>query len=327
MKYYFVNKGVVRCSNGGTYYNTGTGTGRTKKIKMVNINAGVGSATLSFEKTNEYKCVFASESNKLAYELYNSNFYGDYTTLCNELGNVIGNVPEHDIIVSNINECTLENIDSYKNIITNLVTLIDIHQTKYVVMECDKNLIYHNNGNTFDYIKKMFINRDMVIYFSVLNTYDYTNIPYNYESLYFVCIKNGYHYTNNKLFSLIFDNVEFYPIKYFLETPYVFENHIYLREEYSEPGKVNILSVNDLEIIDYYNLCITNCNNIPTIVDKHGLRLLTPRECFNIHGFPKKYNLGLFTKFELYRLFKKSGSVSIMSLIAERLIPFIQNSN
>jgi DNA (cytosine-5)-methyltransferase 1 len=32
-------------------------------------------------------------------------------------------------------------------------------------------------------------------------------------------------------------------------------------------------------------------HNIPLLRDNHGIRKLTPRECFNLQGFPMSYKL------------------------------------
>jgi DNA (cytosine-5)-methyltransferase 1 len=67
----------------------------------------------------------------------------------------------------------------------------------------------------------------------------------------------------------------------------------------------------------------TGGHNVPIILDKKGIRKLTPRECFNFQGFPISYNLPPISDGKLYKLAGNAVSVPVVQLIADRLIPLL----
>jgi DNA (cytosine-5)-methyltransferase 1 len=61
-------------------------------------------------------------------------------------------------------------------------------------------------------------------------------------------------------------------------------------------------------------------HNVPIILDDKGIRKLTPRECFNLQGFPIDYKLPLMSTSKLYCLAGNAVSVPVVALIANRLV-------
>jgi site-specific DNA-cytosine methylase len=55
-----------------------------------------------------------------------------------------------------------------------------------------------------------------------------------------------------------------------------------------------------------------------------GIRKLTPRECFNLQGFPSSYKLPELSDCNLYKLAGNAVSVPVVKLIADRIIPLLQ---
>jgi DNA (cytosine-5)-methyltransferase 1 len=61
----------------------------------------------------------------------------------------------------------------------------------------------------------------------------------------------------------------------------------------------------------------TGGHNVPLIKDSFGFRKLTPRECFNLQGFPSDYKLP--SEMSISHLYKQSGNsvtVGMISLLA-----------
>ena len=67
----------------------------------------------------------------------------------------------------------------------------------------------------------------------------------------------------------------------------------------------------------------TGGHNVPIILDNNGIRKLTPRECFNLQGFPLSYKLPELSDTNLYKLAGNAVSVPIVKLIANKLIPLL----
>ena len=57
----------------------------------------------------------------------------------------------------------------------------------------------------------------------------------------------------------------------------------------------------------------TGGHNVPLVLTKHGIRKLTPKECFNLMGFPKSFKLppGLANS----HLYKQAGNAVVVPVI------------
>ena len=56
------------------------------------------------------------------------------------------------------------------------------------------------------------------------------------------------------------------------------------------------------------------------------IRKLTPKECFNLQGFPSTYLLQKIADLNLYKLAGNAVSVPVVSLIANRLLRLLVNN-
>ena len=64
-------------------------------------------------------------------------------------------------------------------------------------------------------------------------------------------------------------------------------------------------------------------HNVPIILDDKGIRKLTPKECFNLQGFPNDYTLPSISTSKLYCLAGNAVSVPVVYLIANKIITLI----
>ena len=60
-------------------------------------------------------------------------------------------------------------------------------------------------------------------------------------------------------------------------------------------------------------------HNVPLLLDNKGIRKLTPRECFNLQGFPSNYKLPNLCDSALYSLAGNAVSIPIVKLIADKI--------
>ena len=60
-------------------------------------------------------------------------------------------------------------------------------------------------------------------------------------------------------------------------------------------------------------------HNVPLLKDNNGIRKLTPRECFNLQGFPSNYKLPNISDSNLYKLAGNAVSVPVVELIINKL--------
>ena len=69
-------------------------------------------------------------------------------------------------------------------------------------------------------------------------------------------------------------------------------------------------------------------HNVPIIKDTQGIRKLTPRECFNLQGFPSVYKFPKMSDSALYKLAGNAVSVPVISLVVSKLVnSFTTTSN
>ena len=61
-------------------------------------------------------------------------------------------------------------------------------------------------------------------------------------------------------------------------------------------------------------------HNVPILLEDHGIRKLTPRECFNLQGFPQNYILpSNLSDSALYKLAGNAISVPVVELIVDKI--------
>jgi len=64
----------------------------------------------------------------------------------------------------------------------------------------------------------------------------------------------------------------------------------------------------------------TGGHNIPIIKDKKGIRKLTPKECFNLQGFPNEYKIPDISDNILYKLAGNAVSIPVVNLIVDQIL-------
>jgi DNA (cytosine-5)-methyltransferase 1 len=57
----------------------------------------------------------------------------------------------------------------------------------------------------------------------------------------------------------------------------------------------------------------TGGHNVPLVLTQHGIRKLTPKECFNLMGFPKSFKLP--KDMALSHLYKQAGNAVVVPVI------------
>jgi DNA (cytosine-5)-methyltransferase 1 len=96
-------------------------------------------------------------------------------------------------------------------------------------------------------------------------------------------------------------------------TKHISNNVVYqLRRQYVRENKSNVCPTLTANMG-------TGGHNVPLIKDNKGIRKLTPRECFNLQGFPKDYKLPELSDAKLYSLAGNAVSVPVVQLIANKL--------
>lgn len=311
--------------------------------------AGVGGIDLGFEQTGGFKTVYANEFDSYASETFEQNFPQVKVDTRDVHIVPIEDVPKTDIIIGGF-PCQAFSIAGYRKgfddekgrgeLFFELVRMMEAKRPRAALFENVKNLVGHDNGNTFRVICEQLEVLGYHYLYQVLNAMEYGNMAQNRERIYIVAFRDKRDYENFHwpeklpLTKTVKDIIDFDTRQeekyYYTEgkykgdiyrllmeaTKYDEENNpaIYQwRRKYvrqNKSGVVPTLTANQGE--GGHNVCI--------IKTRYGLRKMTPRECFNAQGFPKDFKLP--EKQSDARLYKQAGNsvcVPVIRRIAEQM--------
>lgn len=314
------------------------------KLKCASFFAGVGGIDMGFEQTKFFKTIYANEFDKYPANTYELNF--DVGVDCRDINVVSASeIPDFDVMLAGF-PCQAFSVAGYRKgfedekgrgvLFFELMRIIKEKQPSIVFLENVKNLVGHDNGNTFSVILDELEKENYRVKYAVLNAMEYGNIPQNRERIYIVAFKDVEVYRRfdfpkpikltTKLTDIIDYNNKQDEKYYYREGKYkgnIYEllmsamddeNAIYQwRRKYvrkNKSGVVPTLTANQGE--GGHNVCI--------IKTKYGIRKMTPHECFNTQGFPKDFKLP--NNMSDARLYKQAGNsvcVSVIYRIAEQI--------
>lgn len=314
--------------------------------------AGVGGIDLGFEKTGGFKIVYANEIDEYPVKTYEKNF--DLKVDVRDISLVKGcEIPDFEIMVGGF-PCQAFSLAGYRQgfddeqgrgtLFFEMVRILKEKkkigkQPRVVFLENVKNLVGHDNGNTFQVIREHLENLGYVVDSSVLNACEYGNIPQNRERIYIVAFLSIEDYRSfrfplpiplkTKLSDVIDFNIKtdekyyytkkckFYEVlkESVTKTDTIYQwRRIYVRENKSNVCPTLTANMG------------TGGHNVPIVFTKNGIRKLTPRECFNLQGFPNDYILP--NDISNTRLYKQAGNsvvVPVIERIAQNILVAINN--
>jgi len=310
------------------------------KLRMIDLFAGTGAFTHAFQGTGKVQCVFANDMVESSKKIYDENY--DHKLTLKDLNEVkVEDIPPHDILTGGF-PCQPFSLagrqegfqDPRSNVFWKILQIIDHHNPRCVVLENVKNLVTHDDGNTFKTIKDSLEGRGYHIRFKVLNTAQITGIPQHRERIYLVCLKSKEAFDK---FSLDFPTIAKGPVNSCFSEA-VADKYYYTNAS-STWGLVSENVTKKNTIYQYRRVYVrenksNECptltanmggggHNVPLIKDDKGIRKLTPRECFNFQGFPQTYKLPALADSNLYKLAGNAVSVPVVKLIAERLMALL----
>jgi DNA (cytosine-5)-methyltransferase 1 len=308
---------------------------------FIDLFAGIGGFRIAMQNIGG-KCVFSSEWDNSARQTYRSNFgdipFGDITKLETKIF-----IPKtFDVLcagfpcqpfsragVSARNFLGLDhgfNHPTQGNLFFEIVEIALKHKPKVLFLENVKNLRSHDNGNTFETIKRMINEIGYSFASTVINAQ--TEVPQRRERTYMVCFRNDQIKFNfpefkgqpKKLKTILEKNV---PEEYTISDK-LWEGHKRRTKNNIERGVGFTAFLANLEkpsntIVARYGKDGKEC-----LVPQEGRnpRKLTPRECARLQGFPKEYVLPA-SNAAAYKQFGNSVAVPVIKKIASEIIRFI----
>src|SRR5699024_7831856 len=318
------------------------------KYTLASFFAGVGGIELGFEKTGEFSTVYANEFDKNAQVTYSVNFEG-VSIDERDIREVEANeVPNVDVITGGF-PCQAFSIAGYRkgfedergDLFFELLRLIKNKNPRVIFIENVKNMVTHDHGNTFKVIREALVVHGYHLSWKVLNSSDYGNIPQNRERIYIVGFRDTKDFKQFEfpkpleLETTIHDMIDYENKKdeafYYREGKQVFfdkivdeitsKKSIYQwRRKYVRENKSNLVPTLTANMG-------TGGHNVPLIYTDQGIRKLTPRETFNVQGYPSDYKLPELANSHLYKQAGNSVTVPVIERIATNIADAMNQNN
>ena len=316
------------------------------KLKCASFFAGVGGIDLGFEQTKKFQTVYANEIDPFPVKTFEKNF--SIKVDCRDIKEVSGSdIPKVDVFLAGF-PCQAFSVAGYRKgfedekgrgtLFFELLRLIKAKKPQIVFLENVKNLVGHDNGNTFRVIIEALQDAGYHIKYQVLNAMDYGNIPQNRERIYIVGFLNKNFYKNFefplpiKRTKTVKDIIDF--------NKKVDDKYYYTKGKYKgEIYEKLIEAMDDPEAIYQWRRKYVRKNKsgvVPTLTANQGegghnvciiqttdgrIRKMTPHECFNTQGFPKNFKLpDDLSDAKLYKQAGNSVCVSVIKRIAENIV-------
>ena len=283
-------------------------------MKCASFFAGVGGIDLGFDKAG-FETVYANELDKFAVETIRANF--DFLVDHRDINDVkASEIPDFDIMLAGF-PCQAFSVAGYRqgfddekgrgNLYFELERIFEEKKPSVILLENVKNLVSHDQGNTFKVILESLKNHGYHVKYKVLNACEYGNIPQNRERIYVVCFKDIKAYEkfefphaiplDTSINDLLEDETNI-DKKYFYTKKTPFFNQLVeeikdaktlyqWRRQYVRSNKSNMCPTLTANMgTGGHNVPLLNVQGKPDTIRK-----LTPRECFNFQGFPKSFIL------------------------------------
>lgn len=336
---------------------TNSVSSKTKnKYNMAAFFSGVGGIELGFEQTNEFRVVYANEFDKYARETYSLNYPDTklddrdiHVVPADEVVDQDGN-DNIDIVVGGF-PCQAFSIAGYRkgfeddrgDLFFELLRIIEAKKPKAIFIENVKNMVSHDHGNTFKVIREALTENNYFIKWKVLNGKDYGNVPQNRERIYIVGFDNKEAYDlfefpeEIKLTTTLRDIIDFKGVKdelyYYRKGKQRFFDDLKLtmtsqdtvyqwRRQYVRENKNGVVPTLTANMG-------TGGHNVPLILTDSGeIRKLTPKETFNVQGYPKSFKIPEnVSNGQLYKQAGNSVVVPVIKRIATNISKALNESN
>ena len=294
--------------------------------------------------TKQARTIYANEIDPYPIQTFEANFpiKVDQRDICDVKASEVPNI---DIILGGF-PCQAFSIAGYRKgfedekgrgtLFFEILRIIKAKKPKAILLENVKNLVSHDNGNTFRVILEALKDAGYHVRYAVLNAMEYGNIPQNRERIYIVGFKSKkvfekftfpepiplkktihdvidfinpvdekYLYTKGKYKGDIYDKL----VAAMDDSNAVYQwRRKYVRKNMS--GVVPTLTANQGE--GGHNVCL--------VKTRQGIRKMTPKECFNTQGFPESFVLPNIADGRLYKQAGNSVCVSVVKRIAEQIL-------
>ena len=309
-----------------------------KKLKTVDIFAGIGGIRLAFEKAG-FETAYSLDSDKHCQKTYNLNFKSVPLVLSDIQEIRHNDIPRFDVLLAGF-PCQPFSIAGRKegfrdiergNAFFHMMDIVNAKKPDVLFLENVKHLLTHDKRKTYNVIKQLLAEEGYFAKEEIINSAEYGNVPQNRERIYIVAFRsrdawNAFHFpgkipltkTAQNLLDNDVDEKYYYRSgwlydrvkKGVLDPEYIYQwRRVYLRRGGTK-GVCFTLTAN----------MGMGGHNVPLVRDKKGIRRLTPRECCRLQGFKESYKLPKdLPDSQLYKQIGNSVTIPVVSRIAANI--------
>lgn len=315
------------------------------KYRTVSLFSGIGGFDLGFMYAG-FNIIWANDFEKYACQTYRENV--SKNIVCGDIRVEKDNIPEHDVLIGGF-PCqpfsTLGKLKGFDDeergtLFFVIKEIIKKHKTKVVVLENVKNIMNHDNGNTFKKIIHELESLGYVCFYHVFNSADY-GIPQRRNRCYIIALLGEYFNTPDFPFppkqelkittqDLLDDDVE---EKYFLTKkiyPTIMghgtKNYIVTPTIDLPISKTLTATMAKMHRASQDNY-VTDEKNYKKHCsdDRCSLRKLTPNECRKLQGFPSDWKQ-VVSDCQAYKQFGNAVTVDVSYNLAKVLFEYIDKN-
>lgn len=297
-------------------------------MRTIDLFAGVGGIRKGMELAG-YNTVFSNDFDEKCKETFDLNFNWPSLTLMDFNSLDFEDIPGFDVLTGGF-PCQPFSVagkrqgfeDARGNHFFTIARLINLRRPRAFILENVKGLLKHDGGNTFKTILRTLQEIEYSVKYAVLNSKIHANIPQNRERLFIVGFRNSWTCSKfefpqpipltKTVFDLLQDEVS---------DKFTVSDKIY--------GKLLEFGIKDDHVYQWrYNYvrehkhrgvspCLVTVGPSPIVKVGDVVRHLTPKECFNLQGFPSDYKLPSIHDRHLYKQAGNSVTVPLIKRIAD----------
>lgn len=313
------------------------------KFTQIDLFAGIGGIRQGFQRCGG-RTVFSSEWDKFAQKTYRINYgevpAGDITQID------INDIPDHDILLAGFpcqpfSQAGLKKgfEDSRGTLFFNIASILKEKRPKAFMLENVKQLRGHDKGKTIKII--MNILNELNYYVpepKILNAY-YFGSPQNRERIIIVGFNKDYlprdfsdfNYPEGKVDesikvgNILEDNV----VDKYTISDKLYKGHMERKKSHEKKG-------------NGFGFCLFNKDSKYTstisaryykdgseaLIEQDGRnpRMLTPRECARLQGFPEDFIIPV-SNAQAYKQFGNSVCINVIEAVAKAMVKYMENYN
>ena len=303
-----------------------------KKLKIIDLFAGIGGIRLGFEKIGA-ECVFSSEWDKHAQNMYEEN-YGERPV--GDINDVNPkDIPDHDFLLAgfpcqpfSIAGKQLGFADTRGTLFFNIEKILEEKKPYGFLLENVSRLVTHDKGRTFKVIIDKLESLGYTVYYKVLNTIDF-GLPQLRKRIYIVGFKDKIHFQFPKPHGtkLTLEDI--------LEPEKDIPSNYYVSEEIKKKRLAKVKPNAPYPSIWHENIggnisalphsCALRAGGSYNYLLVNGERRLTGREMLRLQGFPDSFKINVAYT-QARKIAGNSVTVKVIELIAKQIQKAIEDN-